>query len=228
MCGRFLLATPADEIARAFGVVGEMPALRPRYNIAPKQDVLIIHAGADGPRAATARWGLIPSWSKDETMGARTINARMETADTRPVFRDAFRKRRCLVPADGFYEWKKLPDGGKQPMAITRADGRPMGMAGLWETWRAPDGTELRTCTILTRDADDFMRPIHDRMPAIVEPDRYAEWLDAALGVERTREVLATIPGLSARAVGTYVNSPRNDGPRCLEAAAGGGASLFG
>lgn len=217
MCGRFLLATPADEIARAFGVVGaSMPDWRPRYNIAPTQDVLIVRTSSESDRElARVRWGLIPSWAKDEGIGARTINARSETAATKPTFRAAFRARRCVVPADGFYEWKRV--NGKQPMLIRRVDGRPLAMAGLWESWSSPVGP-LETCTILTCNANSMVRAIHDRMPVILEPEELGRWLDPGVEDPSTvQEILDPAPDgvLAATTVSRAVNSPRNDTPEC-------------
>lgn len=229
MCGRFLLATPADEIARAFGVIGAtVPEWRPRYNIAPTQDVLIVREPAAGGRElARVRWGLIPSWAKEESIGARTINARAETAATKPAFRSAFRSRRCVVPADGFYEWKRI--NGKQPMVIRRVDGRPLAMAGLWESWASPGGP-LETCTVLTCDANPMMREIHDRMPVILEPEECAAWLDpGAADPAAVQGLLDPAPDgvLGAAAVSRLVNSPRNDSAECIRPVEAEGG-LFG
>ncbi len=221
MCGRFLLATPADEIAHAFGVVGGLSMWTgPRYNIAPSQPILIVRAReTDGREGALVRWGLIPSWSKDEGIGLRTINARSETAPEKPAFRDAFRKRRCIVPADGFYEWKKLGGEGKQPMLIRAAGGTPLGMAGLWESWPSPSGDTVESGTILTCAPNEMMSAIHDRMPVILDPAEYDEWLNSETTPERLRSLLDPCPsaGLSALPVSRRVNSPRHDDPACAE-----------
>ena len=178
MCGRFLLHTPVDTLQRAFGFA-ERPNLRPRYNIAPTQTVPIVRQKDGGGRElALVRWGLIPSWAKEAGIGGRLINARAETVAEKPAFRGAFRKRRALVPADGFYEWRKREgDRPKQPLLVRRRDGQPFAFAGLWEHWRGPEG-EVETCTILTTEANAALAPIHDRMPVILDPACYDRWLD--------------------------------------------------
>jgi putative SOS response-associated peptidase YedK len=211
MCGRFLLQAPVDVLQRAFGFE-ERPNLRPRYNIAPTQAVPIVRRNDGGGRElALVRWGLIPAWAKEAGIGSRLINARSETMAEKPAFRSAFRKRRCLVPADGFYEWRKPEGGGpKQPMLIRRRGEGPFAFAGLWERWRGPEG-EVETCTILTTEANSILAPIHDRMPVILDPASYDRWLDPAqTGAE---ELLRPCPDgwLEAFPVSTRVNNVRND-----------------
>lgn len=219
MCGRFTLATSADEIADLFDV-GDVPDLRPRYNIAPTQDVPVcrVHEGARG--VAELRWGLVPFWADDEKIGNRMINARGETVSEKPAFRAAFKYRRCLIPADGFYEWKK-EDDGKQPYRIRRRDGAPFAFAGLWEQWSDEDNQKLETFTIITCEAADWVRDLHSRMPVILEPDHFELWLDhdrveyAALDellVPYDREDLMTY-----EAVSRDVNSPSNDRSELIE-----------
>jgi putative SOS response-associated peptidase YedK len=217
MCGRYTLVAPGESIAAEFGL-GAWPAERgPRYNIAPTQEVAAVVHEADEDRLVFLRWGLVPSWSKDETIGARLINARGETVHEKPAFRSAFRDRRCLVLADGFYEWQRTPQG-KVPMRIRRRDDRPFAFAGLWERRRREDREELLTCTIITTAASAEVRPVHDRMPVIVEPAARAVWLDGATPADVLRDMLAArpTPELEAYAVSTLVNSPRNDEPACI------------
>ena len=219
MCGRFARFTPTAELAELLDarVRDELP---PRYNIAPTQNVLAMRLDEDGKRCLSAlRWGLIPFWAEDQTIGNRMINARAESVHEKPAFRRAFRRRRCLIPADGFYEWQKT-GGKKQPYFIRMADGQPLCFAGLWETWTDPEGEPLESCTILTTDANDDLHPIHHRMPVILLPDRYDPWLDpAARDPTLLRDYLKPLPAglLAAYPVGTYVNNVRNDDPRCAE-----------
>lgn len=224
MCGRFVAATDAEGFARLL-VVDERQTddLGPRYNVAPSQPVYAA-AEHDGRRHLVAlRWGLVPSWAKDPKIGNRLVNARSETAADKPSFRSSFRKRRCLIPADGFYEWQRREDGSKVPYLIHRADGAPMAFAGLWSVWRdpeAPDAEPLRTCTILTTEANAFMAGMHDRMPVILEADAWDPWLDRDLAdVERLRALLGPADDrlLTGHPVSTEVNSPRHDHPGLLE-----------
>ncbi len=217
MCGRFsLTAAPAD--VQAVFALATPPALPPRYNIAPTQQVPIVRVGASGARELVlVRWGLIPYFAKDASVGNRMINARAESVTVKPSFRDAFRRRRCLVVADGFYEWQAGPFG-KTPHYIRSADGRPFAFAGLWDRWRAPDGQVVESCTIITTDANATVRPLHDRMPVILEGARLDEWLDPATPPERLRALLAPPAegALRAHPVSTLVNRPENDLPECV------------
>ncbi|MFP6743740.1 MAG: SOS response-associated peptidase [Alphaproteobacteria bacterium] len=225
MCGRFTLRTPAYKLAEAFGV--EVHAnLAARYNVAPSQDVAALRTGPDDQRELVMlRWGLVPGWAKDPAMGNRMINARAETVAEKPAFRAAFRQRRCLIPADGFYEWQKTPDGSKQPYLIARPDGEPFVMAGLWEHW-APAGEEpLETCAIITTEANDTLAPIHHRMPVIVTPGDHDAWLDPAPpSAEALTALLRPAPDdtLAALAVDRHVNNARHDDPACIEPATSG------
>ena len=210
MCGRFLLYSPVDLLQRAFGF-SELPNLQPRYNVAPTQTVPIIRRKEGGGRELTmVRWGLVPFWAKDLKIGSQLINARAETVTSKPAFRAAFAKRRCLVPADGFYEWQKREGSKlKQPMLIRRRDAAPFAFAGLWESWRGPDG-EVQTCTIVTTEANTVLRPIHNRMPVVLEPGVYDHWLDPE---QPGAELLLHCPDewLEAFPVSTHVNNVRND-----------------
>lgn len=222
MCGRFTLRASPEVVERTFGLE-ETPRLAPRFNIAPGQDVATIHQ-AEGGRSVLAlrRWGLVPFWAKDPKIGARLINARAETLDTKPSYREAFRRRRCLVPADGFYEWAKAGSGPRQPYWVARGDGACFAIAGLYERWRSPEdpqGPWLETCTLITTDANARLRTIHDRMPVILDPGDYALWLDARrYEPERLRALLRPQPGeaLDLRAVSRRVNRPDHDDPACI------------
>ncbi|WP_420632168.1 SOS response-associated peptidase [Candidatus Leptofilum sp.] len=225
MCGRFALMTPTEQLAMQFDVpetaVAALPPSVPRYNIAPTQSVTAIRLGENGGRELTFfRWGLVPSWAKDIKIGSRMINARSETVAEKPSFRAAFKRRRCLIPADGFYEWRKL-GSGKQPTFIRPVDGeeRPFALAGLWEVWRDPDGSSLQTCTILTTTPNELMAPIHNRMPVIVEPEDFDLWLNPEPNPELGLHLLRPYPAEKMRAypVSTIVNSPRNDVPECIQ-----------
>jgi putative SOS response-associated peptidase YedK len=218
MCGRFALIVDASVLADVFDV--DPPReLRPRFNIAPTQTIPIVRAGKDPARECSmVRWGLVPSWAKDEKIGARMINARGETVAEKPSFRSAVKSRRCLIPADGFYEWVRT-DSGKQPHFIHFADGRPFAFAGLWERWHKGEGGPLDTCTIITTTPNELIAELHDRMPVILSPARFEEWLEPApMSPERLQEVLAPHPSeeMEAYPVSTYVNKPINDGPDCI------------
>lgn len=222
MCGRYTLTDPGEELIRHFNLPELPTGYRPRYNIAPTQSVTAIINGddSDSRRAGELRWGLVPGWAKDPAIGNRMINARGETVAEKPSFRNAFRRRRCLLPADGFYEWQQA-DGRKQPMRIVRHDGAVFAFAGLWESWRPPEGDEvIYTCTIITTDANDTLRPIHHRMPVVVPPESYDLWLDREIDdPEVLLPLLRPRPNDEFRAypVSTLVNNARNDVPECVE-----------
>ncbi|MFQ5400516.1 MAG: SOS response-associated peptidase [Anaerolineae bacterium] len=222
MCGRFVLFTPGETLFQLFGVeASAMPGqiLNPRYNIAPTQPVAAVRLAPDSGRREFTffRWGLIPSWAKDLKIGARLINARAETVSEKPSFRAAFKRRRCLIPADGFFEWQRL-SSRKQPVYVYARDGRPFAFAGLWETWHSADGDRIHSCTILTTEPNELVAPIHNRMPVIIEPPDYALWLDPGPNPELARHLLRPYPAekMVAYPVSTRVNSPRNDDPRCI------------
>ncbi len=180
MCGRYYQQRSSGEVARLFGVSGAIPKLPPSFNRAPTQDGLVLrrHPETGARHLDALRWGLVPRWAKDASGGARMINARSETVAEKPAYRDAFRKRRAIAIADGFYEWEQHgPKGGKQPFAVAMADGAPMPLAALWEGWRAPDGTILRSFTILTTEAAPELAGLHDRMPVILPPEAWDAWL---------------------------------------------------
>lgn len=219
MCGRYTLTATEAEVMAEFDLV-EPPTLRPRYNIAPTQEVPVIRQlSTEEPRGChSLRWGLIPHWAKDATIGNRMINARSETVEAKPAFRSAFRRQRCLVPASGFFEWQKLGPR-KQPHYIHRRDGRVLALAGLWDQWQSPEGDPVLSFTILTTEPNDVLRPLHDRMPVIMAPADYGAWLDPACReAERLRSLLKPAPpdDLVAVPVGTLVNRPSYDAPECI------------
>jgi putative SOS response-associated peptidase YedK len=224
VCGRYTLSVPLSNLVDAFEVAPPEFDYRPRYNIAPTQEVPVIAQDDRGRRMGLLRWGLIPSWAKDPAIGSRMINARSETAAQKPAFRSAFRSRRCLVPADGFYEWKKEAGGeggkpAKTPFWIHRAGGGPFAFAGLWERWEGGEGPSLYTFTILTTEASREIRHIHPRMPVILTPAARSIWLDPESGPALLLDALrgSPDPPLQAHPVSSLVNSPRNDVPGCLE-----------
>jgi putative SOS response-associated peptidase YedK len=220
VCGRFTLFDTASSLAEAFGVA-DVPSLAPRYNIAPSQAVAAVRTPPSGGarEIVLLRWGLIPSWAKDPSLGDRMINARAETAGGKPAFRSAIRRRRCLVPASGFYEWKRT-NGRKQPYYIRRPDGKPFAFAGLWESWEGPGQAAVESCTILTTSANELLLPIHDRMPVIVSPEDYDLWLspDIQDPGELSRLFRPAPPeGMTVFPVGTAVNNPKTDSPELIK-----------
>lgn len=261
MCGRFTLRTPASVLIKMFGLgtdslgVGEapLPLFELRYNIAPSQSIWAVREGAheattaEGQREAVQlHWGLIPNWAKDATIGNRMINARGETVAEKPAYRTAFRRQRCLILTDGYYEWQQGGSGPKQPYFFHRAGDEPFALAGLWERWQAPpaaaavvespqrtlfddedepkslnDAAVIESCTIITTTANRLAAEIHDRMPVILSPSDYDHWLDRELqDADELRPLLAPLADdefLVADPVSTFVNKPSNDGPRCIE-----------
>jgi putative SOS response-associated peptidase YedK len=225
MCGRYTLSIPLSTLVDAFDVEPPRFDYPPRFNIAPTQDAPVIAQDGRGRRMGLLRWGLVPSWAKDLSVGSRMINARSETAHEKPAFRSAFRKRRCLIPADGFFEWKKIPPedggekGGKAPFWIHRSDREPFLMAGLWERWTPPNGDPVHSFTILTTDAAPSLRAVHHRMPVILPFPEAARWVDPAEDPAGLRPLLRpNADGIQMFPVSTVVNSPRNDTPECIEA----------
>jgi putative SOS response-associated peptidase YedK len=192
MCGRYTLATPDPGAIRDRFPIGESIEVRQRFNVA--------------------------SWAKSPSTGMKMINARLETVSERPAYRGAFERFRCLIVADGFYEWQRMPSGPKQPFHITRDDGALFAFAGLWSIWHAPDGSKLRTCTIITTEANSAIAGLHDRMPVILPPESETQWLDTSTPHDRLTEILAGLPAreTAMTAVGLAVNDARYDGPECL------------
>ena len=222
MCGRFVRHSSLDLIEHTFSVDRMEPdADGPRYNIAPSQGVWAV-VKDDNKRLVRLRWGLVPFWAKDAGIGNRLINARAESVETKPAFRSAFRKRRCLIVADGFYEWKGRK-GRKQPFYLTLSGAQPFGFAGLWELWRNPQsGEELRSCTILTTDAAESVKDIHDRMPVVLKSEFRDGWLDPGAEPGRLQQMLydGVETEFQRRPVSRHVNRVQNDDPQCIEEAA--------
>jgi len=220
MCGRYTLSTPAGRLAEEFRL-DDPVEIPPSYNVAPTQEVAAVLAEEGKRRLEMLRWGLVPSWADDPEIGARMINARSETAAEKPSFRSAFRRRRCLIAADGFYEWKR-ENGGKQPYYFRMQEGRPFAFAGLWESWEKGGDGVLRSCAILTTRANSVLDGIHDRMPVILPPDTYDSWLDPDADREELAELLIPYAGddLETYPVSRFVNSPSNNDERCIEPAA--------
>ena len=221
MCGRFTLRAPASIVAEQFAVLDADP-LEPRFNIAPTQTVVAVRReperDASSRRLVLLKWGLVPSWAKDPKIGNSLINARAESVADKPAFRAAFRRRRCLIVADGFYEWQRT-GGKKQPYFIRLVDDRPFAFAGLWEAWEGPDHTSLESCTLITTEANALMEPIHNRMPVILAPNDYDRWLDPAIQQpEHLQTLLRPYPSdaMLAYPVSSHVNSPRNEDAGCI------------
>ena len=220
MCGRFSLGTSPARLAALFQL-DEVPPWTPRYNIAPTHEVLV--TVKEQPKATRQprvhRWCLIPPWAEDPRIGSRLINARAETVATKPAFRRAFRERRCLILADGFYEWQRQ-GRRKQPYHIRLRDGHPFAFAGLWEHWEGPEGSGIASCTILTTVSNDLIGEIHNRMPVILAPEDYDLWLDPTLQeVDRLQPLLRPYPAeeMTAFPVSPRVNNPANDLSECVE-----------
>ena len=215
MCGRFVRDKPVSEIAEAFGVERIASDLAPSYNIAPTQMVAAIIFD-DVKQLVPLKWGLIPSWADDPAIGNRMINARAETITEKASFKNAFKKRRCLVAADGFYEWKKVGDS-KRPYFIRLKSGRPFGFAGLYENWTSPDGERISSCAIITTEANEFMQPIHNRMPVILSKGEEDLWL--AGGENDLLALLKPYPSenMEAYEVSRIVNSPSNNSSDCIK-----------
>jgi putative SOS response-associated peptidase YedK len=219
MCGRYSLTVTDPSAVRARFPIGESLEIRARYNVAPTDEVLAVTADREGhPRGEMLRWGLIPSWAKSPNVAQKMINARVETVAERPAFRRSFERMRCLIPADGFYEWKTMPGGPKQPFRITRSDGALFAFAGLWSIWHGEDDRQLRTCTILTTRANDALAPLHDRMPVILSPEQEAEWLDTTTPTLRLDQILMGLPAeaMALSEVSPAINDVRCDSPECL------------
>jgi putative SOS response-associated peptidase YedK len=217
MCGRFAQRSDPKRLAKEFKIA-EVPEVEARYNIAPTQDILAVRESDDGREMTFLKWGLIPSWAKDTSIGSRLINARSETVEEKPSFRRAFKERRCIIPADGFYEWQRA-GGKKQPFFFRMRDESPFGFAGLWERWEGTGREAINSCTILTTEANEVLRPVHDRMPVILHPEEYSLWLE---GDERERELLKELlrpypaDEMTGYPVSSLVNSPRNKGQELI------------
>jgi len=217
MCGRYNLVTDAQALIDFFQVANRID-IQPRYNIAPSQDIVVVRQQQDERQLACLYWGLIPFWARERTIGKHTINARAETVAEKPAFRAAFRRRRCLVPATGFYEWKR-ENGRKQPYNIHAADGGLFAFAGLWEQWKPDEKTVIQSCTIIVTQANEAVAPIHDRMPVILPVESYQAWLDPGnedLALLKTMLKPCPSSWISVYPVSTRVNSPYNDDAACI------------
>ena len=221
MCGRFTLSANLDDLQGRFGFMARDLEYRPRYNIAPTQPVLVVSVDSQhgNRRAEFMRWGLVPFWAKDLKIGSRMINAVAETAAGKPAFRAAFKKRRCLILADGFFEWRK--DGKEKiPTYISQKSKAPFAFAGLWENWKSPEGDQVRSCTILTTTPNELIQPIHNRMPVILSQETEALWLDPMTeAAETLTPLLIPSPAeeLTSIVVSGHVNSARNEGQECVQ-----------
>jgi len=216
MCGRFAQAIPLKDLIKLFFTDEIKTDIDISYNIAPSQQVAALIKKDEKRILGDLRWGLIPSWAKDDKIGYKMINARGETVHEKPSFKKAFQSRRCIIPATGFYEWQKTNDA-KQPWYITTKDREVMAMAGLYEIWKSPQGETISSCTIITTEANDTMKPIHNRMPVIISPDSEDQWLSAS-----AEDALHLIKpwnndDMTLRKISTYVNSPQNNDDKCLE-----------
>ncbi len=214
MCGRYASSRPADDLAAHFDVDSPADeALPPSYNVAPTDPVYVVLERQGERQLRVVRWGLVPSWAKDPKVGARFINARRETVADKPAFRAAFARRRCLVPADGYYEWPRQ-DGGKQPYFLSSSRDEPLAMAGLYEVWKSPDDAYLWTCTVITTEAADDLGHIHDRTPLLVPPSAWQRWLDPETADPGADLLVPATPGvLQAWPVSAAVGNVRNNGP---------------
>ncbi len=213
MCGRFTLTVDADELSERFGLPAVVPDYRPRYNVAPSQMVPVILEEQGEKRLVLMKWGLVPRWAKDHAIGSRLINARRETASQKPAFRESWQKRRCIVPADGYYEWMKT-GRGKQPVRVVLKSGGLFGLAGLWDSWHDEHGQVLETFTILTTEPAGCVRHIHNRMPFILRPADESVWLQAS--DESSLKGMEPENNLMAYPVSRLVNSPANDSPHLI------------
>ena len=219
MCGRYSLIADLRELAKRYEFDGDGLALKPAYNVAPTQDVLTV-VGGETRRGGFMRWGLIPWWAKNASIGSRMINARAETVSEKPAFRDALRRRRCLVLADGFYEWQRT-GSVRKPMRVVMRSGEPFAFAGLWSVWRDPDGNRIPSCAIITTIANDLLRPVHDRMPVVLPRELEELWLDCSIDDPGALGSVLTPyldDAMEAYEVSTLVNSAANDGPEVIEA----------
>ena len=243
MCGRYMIVSNTEALRRLFRFP-ELPNLEPRYNVAPSQDVPVIRLGGDGrAHFAMLRWGLVPSWAKDLKIGTKMINARAETVAEKPAFRAAFKRRRCLIPADGFYEWRAEEGGlparsrssasakaGKQPYLIRMADHAPFAFAGLWESWKNPEsGETVESCTIIVTDANELVAEIHDRMPVILMPNDHDPWLFGDPERADLTALLGPYPAklMTASPVSKAVGNVKNDDPSLIEPPGGGAEPLL-
>lgn len=218
MCGRFDLHIPRELLERIFGAPF-LHDIQPHYNIAPSQQIVVVRTDQEGNRQfAFLKWGLIPYWTKDPSIGSKMINARSETVDVKPAFRNSLKHRRCIIPANGFYEWEEV-EGKKKPLYVKMKDDSPMLFAGIWDHWKSSEGNEIESCTILTTNSNELIKPLHDRMPLILEAGDVNLWLDTQVtDPEKLKLLLVPYPSekMGMFPVSEIVNSPRNDNPECI------------
>lgn len=217
MCGRFALFSPIAAVEEYFEVVESAAELPPRYNLTPGRDVAVVREDAGNRRLGFVQWGLVPFWAKDASIGHKLVNARLEGIESKPAYREAFARRRCLIPASGFYEWAETGSSRRQPYFI-RASAEPLlALAGLWERWRTPTGETLETCVVVTTDANAALAPFHDRMPVLVAPADFSQWLNPRSTGAAVAELAARAPAVEAWPVATAVNDPRRDDESLIE-----------
>jgi putative SOS response-associated peptidase YedK len=223
VCGRFGLFVTPEVLEEYFGLDEVVTAPEPRYNLTPGQAVAAVRDHEGRRRLDTLQWGLIPFWAKDATIGRRLVNARLDSVAAKPAFREAWQRRRCLIPASGFYEWSEPRGGRKRPHFIRPGDEPLLALAGLWERWRTPTGEKLETCVIVTTDANAQLAPVHDRMPVLIPRDAHALWLDPRSSLDDVLKLAARPPALEVHPVGFGVNDPRNDDETLIAPAAEAG-----
>lgn len=211
MCGRFGLFVTPEVLEEYFSLDDLVAAVEPRYNLTPGRAVAVVREHEGQLRLQPLQWGLIPFWAKDATIGRKLVNARLDSIAEKPAYREAWQRRRCLIPASGFYEWSEPKDGRKRPYFIRPGSEPLLALAGLWERWRTPEGEKLETCVIVTTDANAQLAPIHDRMPLLIPRDAHALWLDPRSTVDDMLKLAARPPALEAHPVGFGVNDPKND-----------------
>jgi putative SOS response-associated peptidase YedK len=234
VCGRFTSKTPVTDLAEYFGVDEVVaPDLGARFNVAPTDETYAVAESSEGRRLGTFRWGLVPFWAKDLKIGAKMINARAESLLDKSAFRRPFERRRCIIPADGFYEWERVSGKRKQPWYITRHDGKPLAFAGMWDSWRPVKGSDegkLRSCVIITGEPNEAIARLHDRMPVLLAPESWDAWLDPANDVVASlQQLLVPAPSelFDLVPVSTLVNTVTNDGPELIERVDAGEGNLF-
>jgi len=218
MCGRFITNIPADLLEEVFNLQ-ELPQLEPRFNVAPSQLSAVVRNQGDHNRLDLLKWGLVPGWSKEASIGSQMINARCETVTEKPAFRQAIKYHRCIIPASGFYEWQICGEHRKQPWLFQMADHSPLWLAGLWETWKIPTGGQLETFCILTTSANQLVKPIHERMPVMLTPDTFTLWLSHNMhDPQQLQPFYQPFPAaeMTAHKVPDLVNNPRFDSPACI------------
>jgi len=219
MCGRFQQSSDLAKLEGRFAFAAEGVDYRPRWNLAPGQEALVVRLQEHGRQGAMLRWGLVPAWAKEEKLGYKMINARAEGIADKPAFRGPFKRTRCLIPADAFYEWA-VAKGGRQPYRLARADGAPFALAGLWDCWQGPEGHELESFTIITTQANALVEPIHERMPVMLASGDEAAWLDPASPAAKLEALLRPYPAkdMAAALVSKKLNSPAQEGPELIKA----------